>query len=94
MSLNHEVNHEVPSRKNFGPMKHPQDKFVDPGNTHEKNVYTHEIPTRNIFRPTKYPQEKTLVPQNTHEGTMTRDPQNLAQSIKNHDISSMFERIF
>ena len=40
------LTHEIPTRNNFGPMKYPREKCLDPGNTHEKNFLTHEIPAK------------------------------------------------
>ena len=42
---------EIPTRKNFGPTKYPQEKS-----------WTREIPTKKNFGPTKYPREKNLDP--------------------------------
>ena len=36
----------------------PQDKILNPQNTHQKKFGTHEIPTRKNCGPMKYPQEK------------------------------------
>ena len=63
----------MPTRKNFGPTKYPQEKISDPQNTHEKKFRTHKIPTRKNFGLTKYPQEKISDPRNTQE-KMAQDP--------------------
>ena len=59
--------YEIPTWKNLGPMKYPQEKSLDPQNTREKKLGTHEILTQKYFGPTKYPQEKISNPWNTHE---------------------------
>ena len=77
--------YEIPTWKNLGPMKYPQEKSSDPQNTREKKRGTHEILTQKYFGPTKYPREKTLDPRNIHEKEIwtyeiptrkTLDPQN------------------
>ena len=57
-SLNHEINHkkkkwnhEILTRKNFGPTKYAREKFR-----------THEVPIRKNCGPTKYPREKNSDP--------------------------------
>ena len=37
---------EIPTRKNFVPMKYPHEKILDPRSTHENKFRTHEIPTK------------------------------------------------
>ena len=59
--------HETPTKKNFGPTKHPSEKSSDPRSTREKKSWTHKIPTSKTFGTIKYPQEKLLDPGNTHE---------------------------
>ena len=50
--------HELPTKKDLGSTKYPQERNLDPRNTHEKKFLTHEIPTRRNFGSTKYPGEK------------------------------------
>ena len=38
--------HEIPTRKNFGPTKHPRKKIWDTRNIHERIFWTHEILTK------------------------------------------------
>ena len=64
---------ETPMRKNFGSTKYPQEKILDPRNTHEKKFETPEIPTRKYFGPTKYPREKFSDPRR-HDGTVAQEP--------------------
>ena len=47
---------KIPTWKNWGLTKYPQEKIWDPRNTHEKNS-----------GPTNYPRQKTEDPRNTHE---------------------------
>ena len=83
------ASHKIPSRKNIGPTKYPQEIILNPRNTQEKKLWTHEIPTRKNFGSTKYPWEKfwtheTPTKARRHCGTrptMARDPRNLAHSI-------------
>ena len=58
---------KLPTRENFGPMKYPREKILDPPNIHEERLWTHETPTRKNLWPTKYPSENILDPRNTHE---------------------------
>ena len=54
--------HETPTKKNFGPTKHPSEKSSDPRSTREKKFRTHKTPMRKNLGPIKYPQVKLLEP--------------------------------
>ena len=54
--------HKIPTRKNLGPTKYPQETILEPQNTQEKNFETHEIPMRKNVGPTIYPRKNILDP--------------------------------
>ena len=58
---------EMPTSKNFGLTKQPQEKISDPRHTHEKKFQTHKITMRKNSELTKYP--------GRHDCTMALDPQ-------------------
>ena len=42
MSREKNLTHEIPIRKNFETTKYPQEKNLDPQNTHEKYTWAHD----------------------------------------------------
>ena len=71
---------EIPTRKNLGPTKYPQEEIGDPRNTHEEKSETHKIPTQKNQDPQNMHQKKLRIrkirtrkildPQTTHKGMM------------------------
>ena len=59
--------HEIPTRKNVGPTKHPRKKLVLTKYPQGKKFWTYKLPTRKILGLSKYPPEKLLDPHNTYE---------------------------
>ena len=90
------MDHKIPTRKNLGPTKYPQEKIWDPRNTHKKIFWTVEIPTRKNFGSMKYPREKNSYPWKAQwqggtrptRPTIAREPQNLAHPIIHYLILS------
>ena len=67
------VPHEIPTRKNFGPKKYPEENILGTQNTHEIKFRIHEIPTRRSFELTQNSREKNLDLQNIYEKKLRTD---------------------
>ena len=83
-SLIYSVTHEIPTRKKFGPMKYPREKFLDPQNSQEQIFRAHEIPRRKNLGPTKYQRDKSL-----DRREKISDSWNTREKIRTHKINKV-----